>query len=139
MAAVLVHLYDQRYQTWQMCSEPKACKSLSSAQKSGIMALVVDALELGDFLRRGKEAGKNDIKSIERTFQVVVPGYNAQHLLSARSNNIEARAKSKQASFDQFLEPSQQKIQSATIEEQLAVVMKRLREQYEEAVKELWP
>ena len=70
-----------------------------------MMVLVVDALEQGEFLRRGKEAGKNEIKSIERTFQVFVPRLNAQHLLAARNSSIAASAKSKQASFDQFLDP----------------------------------
>jgi hypothetical protein len=69
-----------------------------------MMVLVVDALEQGEFLRRGKE-GKNEIKSIERTFQVIVPGFNAQHLLQVRNNSIAGSAKSKQASFDQFLDP----------------------------------
>ena len=104
IASVLLHLYNLRLDEWKSTPSPKACKSLNPQQKAEMPVLVIDLFEQAEFLLRGKGAGKAPIKSIERTHLIIIPGYDVRHILAGRTNSIEAGARSKKASPDQFLD-----------------------------------
>ena len=86
VATVLLHLYDSQFHEWETGPNEKPSRSLSNQEKDEIPVLVVDAMEQVAFLKRGKEQA---IENSDRTCIVVIPGYDAGHVLAGRNKNIQ--------------------------------------------------
>ena len=86
VATVLLHLYNSQFQRWETGSSAKPSKPLSTQEKHETPVLVVDAMEQAAFLQRGKEEA---ISTNDRTCIVIIPGYDAGHVLTGRKKNIQ--------------------------------------------------
>ena len=100
VATVLLHLYNSQFREWETCSSAKPSRSLSNQEIFEIPVLVVDAMEQAAFLKRLKDEA---IENSDRTCIVVIPGYDAGHVLAGRNKNIQSAKSRKLSSGDQFL------------------------------------